>query len=296
MPLKVLLATDGSSNAEDAAWLVSQMARTEPIDVILMTVIQLPEVGGMVAVESWLPELLQREQQAATEIHQAVQKLFEGAQGTLTSVIREGLIGHEIVVEATERNVDLVVIGAKGHSTVDRILLGSVSDYVATHVHCSALVVRPTGLKEGADRRIRVAVGFDNSGSSERAIAEFQRFTLPQALELDVVAVCHVVRTFRQDLLPNLAEARAKMREGYAQAAAIGARALQRATPHVHSHVVEAEHVGQAIVDFADAHRSDFVIVGDTERGVFGRIFVGSVSRYVLRHTSCSVWISRHAD
>jgi len=198
MPLKVLLATDGSSNAEDAAWLVSQMARTEPIDVILMTVIQLPEVGGMVAVESWLPELLQREQQAATEIHQAVQKLFEGAQGTLTSVIREGLIGHEIVVEATERNVDLVVIGAKGHSTVDRILLGSVSDYVATHVHCSALVVRPTGLKEGADRRIRVAVGFDNSGSSERAIAEFQRFTLPQAMELDVVAVCHVEQVLAQ--------------------------------------------------------------------------------------------------
>lgn len=296
MPLRVLLATDGSSNAEDATWLVSQMAKSQPLEVILMTVIQLPEVGGMVAVESWLPELLEKEQQTAAEIHAAASKVFEGTSATVTSVIREGLVGHEILVEAKERHVDLVVIGAKGHTALDRILLGSVSDYVATHVPCSALVVRPTGLKSEPDRAIRVAVGFDDSLSSERAVDEFQRFRLPQELQLDVVAVCHVVRTFRQDLLPNVAEARAKMREGYSHAAAAGAHALQRLTPHVRSHVIEAEHIGQAIVDFADGHRIDFTVVGDTERGMLGRIFIGSVSRYVLRHAGCSVWISRHAE
>lgn len=293
MALKVLLATDGSSNASEAVYLVSQMGKNQPLEVILMTVIQLPEVGGMVAVESWLPELLEREQAAAKEIHDEAMKFFDGTQAVVTSVIREGLVGYELVVEAEKQNADLVVIGAKGHTALDRILLGSVSDYVATHAPCSVVVARPTGLREDSQRRIRAAVGFDDSLSAEHAIEEFNRYQLPNDLELDVIAVCHVVRTFRQDLLPNIAEARAKMREGYAQAAASGARALQRLTPHVHSHVIEAEHIGQALVDFADAHRTDFVVVGDTERGMLGRLFIGSVSRYVLRHAACSVWISR---
>ncbi|MCA9258664.1 MAG: universal stress protein [Planctomycetales bacterium] len=61
----------------------------------------------------------------------------------------------------------------------------------------------------------------------------------------------------------------------------------------MHSHVIEAEHVGQAVTDFADSRNIDFVVVGDTERGMLGRLFMGSVSRYVLRHATSSVWISR---
>ena len=56
---------------------------------------------------------------------------------------------------------DLVVIGAKGHSQIDRILLGSTSDYVATHSHCSVLVVRPTGLSEAPQKTLKVAVAYD---------------------------------------------------------------------------------------------------------------------------------------
>jgi nucleotide-binding universal stress UspA family protein len=293
MTLRVLLATDGSEGAQEAAWLVSQMSAKQQLEVILMTVIQLPEVGGMVSVESWLPELIEREQQHAREIHDQVDAMFADSEAIRRSVIREGLVGHEIVVEAREQQVDLVVIGAKGHTALDRILLGSVSDYVATHAPCSALVVRPTKLQSEPERRARVVVGFDDSESSIQAVEHFSKFRLSREIELDVVAICQVIRTFRQDLLPNVVEARAEMRQAFAKAAATGAQALAHVTPHTHSHVIEAEHVGQAVVDFADSHNADFLVVGDTERGMLGRWFLGSVSRYVLRHASCSIWISR---
>lgn len=293
MPLRVLLATDGSEGAREAAWLLSQMEADQPIEVILMTVIQLPEVGGMASVESWLPELIEREQQHAREIHTETTELFKDSSATVESVIREGLVGHELVVEAKERNCDLVVIGAKGHSALDRILLGSVSDYVATHVPCSALVVRPTGLSEDPDRNAKTAVGFDESESSIQAVEHFRRLRLKRPMELDVVAICQVIRTFRQDLLPNVTAARAEMRQEHAKAAEDGVKALSHLSSQIQPHVIEAEHVGQAMVDFANSHHSDFVVVGDTERGVIGRWFFGSVSRYVLRHAGCSVWISR---
>lgn len=294
MSLKILLATDGSDNAMEAASLVAHMSMVEPVEVHVVTVIQLPEVGGMVAVESWLPELLDREQEQAREVFQATERLFEGSKATVQSVIREGLVGQEIVAEANQWKADLVVVGAKGHSAIDRILLGSISDYVATHVGCSALVVRPTGLTLDSDRRMRVTVGYDDSKSSVAAVEEFCRFKMDREIDLDVVAVCQVIRTFRQDLLPNVVEARAKLRETFQQLAADAAKELTHVTPHVHSHVVEADHVGTAITDFADSHRSDFLVVGDTERGMLGRLFLGSVSRFVLRHASCSVWIARH--
>lgn len=293
MSLKILLASDGSKNAMQAASLVAHMAMVEPVEVIVMTVIQMPEVGGMVAVESWLPELLQQEQQQANEVYAATEKVFAGTKASLRSLIREGLVGYELVAEAEDSQVDLVVIGAKGHSAVDRILLGSVSDYVATHAKCSALVVRETGLTSDLDRNIKVTVGYDNSESSVAAVEQFQRFKMDRELSLDILAVCQVVRTFRQDLLPTVVEGRAKMRDAFHELAAEGVKSLGHITTHIQPHVVEAEHVGTAIVDFTDSHQSDFIVVGDTTRGMVGRFFLGSVSRFVLRHAACSVWIAR---
>jgi nucleotide-binding universal stress UspA family protein len=237
--------------------------------------------------------LIEREQEHAKEIHAEIEQMFAGSQATLESVIREGLVGHEIVEEVKQRNCDLVVIGAKGHSALDRILLGSVSDYVATHVPCSALIVRPTGLQQDSERPARTAVGFDESESSVHAVENFRRLRFRRPMHLDVVAICQVIRTFRQDLLPNVVAARAEMRQAHAKIAEQGVKSLESYAAHIEPHVIEAEHVGQAMVEFAESHQCDFVVVGDTERGVIGRWFFGSVSRYVLRHAGCSVWISR---
>lgn len=296
MTIKILLASDGSENALEAARIVASIAKELPIEVTIMSVIQLPEVGGMVSVESWLPELLQHEQDHAKQVYIQTNALFANTQATVRSEIREGLVGYEIVQYASDNHCDLVVIGAKGHSAVDRILLGSVSDYVATHAKCSALVVRPTGLHEEAQRHLRVAIGFDNSHSSTMALQQFRQFRMGREIDLDLIAVCQVLRSFRQDLLPKMVEQRASIREAAAKAAAEAAQSLQQLTPHVRSHVVEAEHIGEAIVNFTEQQRSDILVVGDTERGVLGRLLLGSVSRYVLRHTACSVWITRNPE
>src|SRR6185503_3115075 len=54
-------------------------------------------------------------------------------------------IGHPkavIVDEANAWGADLIVIGSHGRRGVDRILLGSVSEAVAMHAHCSVEVIR----------------------------------------------------------------------------------------------------------------------------------------------------------
>jgi nucleotide-binding universal stress UspA family protein len=153
--LRVLLGLDTSEGA--AAALGAVAARAWPagtvvhlvtaVDVRLATVaipvIESPiggaesYAGGAVAVaaaadeQAWLRDA-QRE--AADELRRA------GLE--VTCAVRDGDAKHVLLAEAEARHVDLVVLGAKGISRIERFLLGSVSSAVAARAHCSVEVVR----------------------------------------------------------------------------------------------------------------------------------------------------------
>lgn len=50
---------------------------------------------------------------------------------------------------------------------------------------------------------------------------------------------------------------------------------------------------GEAIVDVAQSESADLIVVGTHERGAVGRLFLGSVSDYVVRHARCPVMVVR---
>jgi nucleotide-binding universal stress UspA family protein len=47
-----------------------------------------------------------------------------------------------IIDEADKWGADLIVVGSHGHRGFERFLLGSVSEGVARHAHCSVEVIR----------------------------------------------------------------------------------------------------------------------------------------------------------
>ncbi|HMK16281.1 MAG TPA: universal stress protein [Methanomicrobiales archaeon] len=65
------------------------------------------------------------------------------AQGLgITTHLKEGHAGEEILRLARETGADLIVLGSHGKSNLDRIILGSVSSFVVGHSTVSTLVVR----------------------------------------------------------------------------------------------------------------------------------------------------------
>jgi len=57
--------------------------------------------------------------------------------------VRTGNPHQEILREAEERGVDLIVVATHGHSGVEHMLFGSTADRVVRHAKCPVLTVRP---------------------------------------------------------------------------------------------------------------------------------------------------------
>ncbi len=58
------------------------------------------------------------------------------------TIVRTGAPAAEIVRFAAERKADLVVVGTRGRTGLERAVLGSVAEAVVRHAPCAVLVAR----------------------------------------------------------------------------------------------------------------------------------------------------------
>ncbi|MFM4718616.1 universal stress protein [Aeromonas bivalvium] len=78
------------------------------------------------------------ERQAREQLQQLIDTLPIPASFT----VRFGRAADEIVAQAKEDKVDLVVMGSHGRSGLSHLLVGSVAESVVRHAPCPVLIVR----------------------------------------------------------------------------------------------------------------------------------------------------------
>lgn len=149
--MHVLVPTDGSDCAETA--LRSAAARPWP-EGTEIRVICVPEVPVLDGVYPYYPPELVLEAAAANDAHarEAVKKGACILQKAGLNVMQEVLEPRESPVRAILGmadvwNADLIVMGSHGRRGFDRYVMGSVSESVALHAHCSVEVVRAAAKK-----------------------------------------------------------------------------------------------------------------------------------------------------
>ncbi len=289
--MKVLLGTDGSENADAAVSMLAQLPDADPLEIIVISVLQIPDLhytlGSTAARESYVIEQNKRFGQA----FERVKSLLEGRNVRLDCMIRSGHVGKTILEASEECDVDLIVIGALGQSLIDYVLLGSTSDFVATYAKRSVLVVRPTD-KLYPDLRFLVAC--DGSDASESAYAQLAGSGWAGCSSVDLVHVLPPpVQWMTQEDQAVIRQAASDELEQQ-----LASLRLRDKLPSLDTttHVVESGHVGKRLVQFAEENATDMVVMGSTGRSLLARFLLGSVSRFVLRHAPCSVWISRDPE
>lgn len=154
-PTKILLATDGSKEAELAARTAAELADKTGSELHVVHVFGIvpwypsySEGTGSDETELEDPlieEDLQRlSEQRARELLDAEVEKIRSVGGTLAQAhLREGGAAQEIVGLAEEIGAGLIVMGSRGGGGIRRALMGSVSDSVVHHAHCPVMVVRP---------------------------------------------------------------------------------------------------------------------------------------------------------
>ena len=60
----------------------------------------------------------------------------------------EGRPGIEIVKAALDHEIDMVVLGTHGYTGLNRLIMGSVAEYVVRNAHCPVLIVKPENAGE----------------------------------------------------------------------------------------------------------------------------------------------------
>jgi len=144
-PTKILLATDGSEEAELAALRAVDLvdATDSELHVVHVGVVPifLKSYPGTLGYERRLYEQIE---EVSRELLRKQTWRVKVAGGTVAGAhLRMGQVDLEIVALAEELQADLIVMGSRGLGRVRRALMGSVSDSVVRHAHCPVLVVRP---------------------------------------------------------------------------------------------------------------------------------------------------------
>lgn len=137
----ILVAIDGSNASEQAFAFAVEEAR---LHNARLNAIYVVETG----LFSSLPtdntvEIMYRALEKEGNGVLAKAKTVAADRGTpLITYMKQGHAGNEIITLADRQKADLIVVGSHGRGKADRLLLGSVSNYVVTHGTITTLVVR----------------------------------------------------------------------------------------------------------------------------------------------------------
>lgn len=144
-PTKILLATDGSKDAELATNAAIELANTTGSELHVVNVKGVnvyidPSTETTRVVHGAAEETARREAQETLDAQ--VEKIEAAGGKVAQTYVRLGRPVEEIVILADEIDAGLVVVGSRGLGGIRRLLLGSVSDGVVRHAHCPVLIVR----------------------------------------------------------------------------------------------------------------------------------------------------------
>lgn len=152
--MKFLVAIDGSEAGRHALTRALELAsgQTDAAFVLLSVVepttdVYYPDIMSTADLgASWqgvsAQELMEAARDRARNALEIAETTCREAGVHYISHVKLGTPRTTICDVAQEESPDVLAIGSRGLGTVERLLLGSVSDYVVHHAPCPVLVVR----------------------------------------------------------------------------------------------------------------------------------------------------------
>jgi nucleotide-binding universal stress UspA family protein len=143
-PTKILLATDGSREANLAARTAVDLADKTGSELHVAFVLRTQDTSEYDAMgfDTKMPHEEEIKQMGQRLLNEQVRRV-EAAGGTVAGEhFRVARPDQGILAVGEDIGAGLIVLGSRGLGGLKRALMGSVSDSVVRHAHCPVLVVR----------------------------------------------------------------------------------------------------------------------------------------------------------
>ncbi len=134
---KILLPVDGSKYAHQAAKYAAELAGFNKATVVLMHA-----YGDIPMILGHREDIIHELEQEARKLLVGYAEVLKNAGVVFTEAVHKGSPAEAILDVARKEKCDLIVLGAKGHSGLEELVLGSVSNKVLHTAACPVLVVR----------------------------------------------------------------------------------------------------------------------------------------------------------
>jgi nucleotide-binding universal stress UspA family protein len=297
---KILLATDGSPEAERAARMAVTLSEKLGFELHVTYVEPMPDPLAWPESRVVAPDLREdmserAEADARAKLEEEAEKI-RGMGGKIAGVhARAGRPDAEIVHAAEELEAGLVILGSRGLGPIRRAVMGSVSGSVVRHSHASVLIVRDGGSEDG-DLPGPILLAVDGSGQARVAAEAALEISSATGSGLHVVFVMPTAEHLYGHHFYSEEVKRSVRDQAEGEVEAFLAK--QRGWIEAHGGEVEDAHVAVGrpdaeIVRLAEGIQAGLIVVGSRGLGGVRRALMGSVSDSVVRHAHSPVLVAR---
>lgn len=276
---KILIAIDGSDPSLHALKESLKLATDEKSWVTVVSVIP-PYEGDLGSV--WVNNIKESMRKPCVLALSQAEKIAKEQRVLIRTVCEEGDIHERIVDLADAENFDLIIMGRKGRSQIEKALIGSVTARVIGHTRKDVLVV-PENSTIGWKT---ILLTTDGSKYSQSAAGRAIELAKSYGSELNAIYVVDVTEEFfaqaPQAVDESLSKARGMIDRIKESAVSEGIKA---------EGLVREGEAYKVIVDLAKDRKVDAIIMGSHGRTGLRRLLMGSVTEKVIGYAPCPVLV-----
>ncbi len=294
--MKVLIAYDGSESAKASISDLSRAGLPVKTEVVVITAADIlpglleknagsePDPGPIIRARAEASRAMTEAKEISSKGAEQVRSLFPG-----WNVLSEAIADSPwwaFIHRANALGSDMIVVGSRGRSTLQAVILGSVSQNVLHYASCSVRVGRGSR-RETSGSPVRILIAVDGSSNAAAAVSVVASRSWPAGSEARIVTAAH------GQTLPLLFDAETNDHQ-LSPAIETMAGQLRRAGLSVTT-VVRQEDPKHLIISEAEQWPADCIFVGARGLSRIERIMLGSVSGAVAARAHCSVEVVRVA-
>jgi nucleotide-binding universal stress UspA family protein len=296
--LRVLWATDGSEDADSAIPILKELILPAAESLTVMTVAPHSFLSGARPDPAFLTRIRPAaKRQALTESEQLAREeatRLDPPSIKVEALARWGNPIEEILRLSRTMPADLVVMGAKGHSNLGLLLLGSVSQGVVQHATRPVLIARPPsgGVK-------RVLIGYEPTPPARKAIQFMEQLGLPTSVEF---VLSHVLEPFgvptgtpisyRTRALEEVHRINERRHRTAERALTVASEALSKTGRSVATEILTGA-AGPVLEESAKDREAGLIVVGSRKPSPARHYLLGSTAEKLVRHAPMSVLVVR---